>query len=844
MSSFIEIIQKCLSPNNTIRIEGESEIQEKSNINLYESLTECTNIMTDDNGKKEIRQFCATYIRYIFKNENYLKQWELFPEENKLMIKQKILACLASSIPEIRNSTSIAISSICKYELPKNRWNEIIDILNNTSRNNNINYRLASLNTIYHIIIDLDYNELKQCHINTFLSAIFENFDLNNLIVFHQSIKAFYYILPFAKNNFEQEKERKYIIDKITGFLNINNNYNLTKEIKVILLQCLIEIIRLYIRNVYDEFNQIANITFQYMKMKEIELVNQAFEFWCSLTDFEINYNTNEISSKYQDTLFQYICYILSNRNKEEEDLYNDEWTPIKAVSVLISSLSELKNINFCNQMLNYIGTLLNNDNYLLKDSAYIAFNGILKNPFLDKEIIISSMNKMFEELKNPQLNNIVAITMSKCLVIITDIKNFLFEDEKLFDDMINNIMFVIEYRNTNRKLITLLLDCLNNLIRKLKNAKFLFKHCKNLLEKLIKLAYIRKAYNPNSNIALSSFFVIGTILEHSDIECKNIINSFFSEIYNLLHNSLNENNFTSKEEQLQYQSYICTIISSSCSGEKIQMNNEQLTLTYNLIIETFNQRNCIYEEGLMAMSSLANSNSEDYINLMDQSSKYIIQALNDIECYSLCKQGISSFSELIRSLNVKYINNIKKILPYIYNILTDCNSDKNLKIYSFYALTDIFGLESGEVYNEYRKIMELILPAINIAMIEPNKNEDIDNLNYFISLRERILEFFTVLFHYLEFYQKKNEFEIYVPGIIKFICTICLDKYLPNMEICSQSLGLITDLLISYPDIVKINVNRDIVKNICEKIQENGNENDKNILDWSKDYLIDYNIV
>ena len=113
-------------------------------------------------------------------------------------------------------------------------------------------------------------------------------------------------------------------------------------------------------------------------------------------------------------------------------------------------------------------------------------------------------------------------------------------------------------------------------------------------------------------------------------------------------------------------------------------MNNEQLTLTYNLIIETFNQRNCIYEEGLMAMSSLANSNSEDYINLMDQSSKYIIQALNDIECYSLCKQGISSFSELIRSLNVKYINNIKKILPYIYNILTDCNSDKNLKIYSF----------------------------------------------------------------------------------------------------------------------------------------------------------------
>ena len=842
MSSLEEIIQKCLSPDNEIRIEGEKQIQEKSSSNLYLSLTECTNLMTNDNGKKEIRQFCATYIRYIFKNENYLNQWELFPEENKLSIKQKVLACLASSIQEIRNATSIAISSICKYELPKNRWNEIIDILNNTSRNENINFRLASLNTINHIVSDLDYDELNQNQINIFLGAIFENFNLNDYNVFKLSVTCFYHILPFTKSNFEQDKERKFIIDKVTEFLNINNNYNIPNDIKVILLQCLVEIVRLYIKQIYNEFSQIANITFQYMKFDEIELVNQSFEFWCSVTDLEINYKTNEISNKYIDTLFQYICYILSNRRKEEEDLIDiDEWTPIKAVSTLISSFSELKNNNFCNQMLNYIGSLLNSDNYLMKDSAYIAFNGLLRNPFLEKEIILSSINTIFDELKNPNLNNNLAITMSKCLVVISEIKDFLFDDEKLFDDTINNSMQVIEYRINNKKLIIILLDCINNLVLKLPkdNLRYLIKHCKNLLEKLIKLAYIKNAYNPDSNIALSSFFVIGTIIEHSNIDCKNIINTFFTEIIYLLQNSLNENNFSSKEEQYQYQSYICTIISSSCTGEKIQLNTESLNSTYNLIISTFLQRNSIYEEGIMAMSSLAYTNPEGYRNLMDKSTSFIIQALKDIESYSLCKQGLSSFGELIRALNIRYINNIKNTLPYIYKILTDCNSDKNLKIYSFYVLTDIFGLESGEIYNEYRKIMELISPAINVAMIEPNENDDIENLNYFSNLRVRILEFITILFHYLDFYQKINEFEIYVPGIVKFICIICLDKFNPTMEIYSMSIGLIGDIIISFPDIVKSNIDRDVIKNVCDKIEKGGNDNDKQILNWAKEYLI-----
>ena len=49
----------------------------------------------------------------------------------------------------------------------------MIDILNNNSRNENINFRLASLDTIEHIVSDLDYEDLNKNQINIFLGSIF-----------------------------------------------------------------------------------------------------------------------------------------------------------------------------------------------------------------------------------------------------------------------------------------------------------------------------------------------------------------------------------------------------------------------------------------------------------------------------------------------------------------------------------------------------------------------------------------------------------------------------------------------------------------------------------------------
>jgi DNA-binding CsgD family transcriptional regulator len=144
-----------------IRNENEKLLQSKVEENYSQILLEMVEILTQENQEEKIRQYSATFIKYLFKNRIYLMKWENSDQNFRDLIKQKILSCLASNSQLIRKATSIAIASICSFEIPRKNWNNIIDILNSTALNkDNINYRLTSLIAIGHIIDELKITDL------------------------------------------------------------------------------------------------------------------------------------------------------------------------------------------------------------------------------------------------------------------------------------------------------------------------------------------------------------------------------------------------------------------------------------------------------------------------------------------------------------------------------------------------------------------------------------------------------------------------------------------------------------------------------------------------------------
>ena len=72
------------------------------------------------------------------------------------------------------------------------------------------------------------------------------------------------------------------------------------------------------------------------------------------------------------------------------------------------------------------------------------------------------------------------------------------------------------------------------------------------------------------------------------------------------MENTLDSRNFKSKEVQYNYQSYIASAIESAIVSEKLTLNKEQIKAIVDILIKTFQIRESVYEEGLLAISAIA----------------------------------------------------------------------------------------------------------------------------------------------------------------------------------------------------------------------------------------------
>jgi hypothetical protein len=223
----------------------------------------------------------------------------------------------------------------------------------------------------------------------------------------------------------------------------------------------------------------------------------------------------------------------------------------------------------------------------------------------------------------------------------------------------------------------------------------------------------------------------------------------------------------------------------------------------------------------------MALNNSIDFYPYLENTSKYVEISLNSINDVNLCKNGIISFSELIRAYNEKYINFINKILPLIFDIISNKNSDKILKANVFIIFTDIFNINNDEIYKFFKPTMDAILNAISATLLQnENGDDDDDVIEYFILLRERIFECLNLIYTYLGNYNKNDEFEIYVDNILKYINIICERKYSMTKDTAKFIIGIIGDVSDVFVGKVKNNFNKTNIDYLIDVIFKKNDEN------------------
>ena len=859
----IKLFEKCLSPDNILRRQGEKELFDYSSKNYYQTLTDCCTLIISNESPSNIRQFSGTFLKYMFSNDIYISLWNNLSKENIELIKTNLMASLASEKQDIRQTSSLAIAAMARIEIPKG-W-KVIEVLYNTSHNENDNYRITSLITFKNIV-DFMGVRLKQEEISIILGAFIDNMDIKlKQDVINQAVLGISSVIPLIEINFQNEKQREYILNSLNNLMDANyinqSRFNLnTENIQKNVLITYIKIIKNFAKYIINSFNKIADITIRYFNCNNQILSTLSIEVWCTLCESELELNKNILTSNYQDTLNDNIIRIIQERDTHSFNL-GEEWCSTKAAVALITLLVMTKNKKVLERMLTYISECLNNDllqkseinfnslsnqekikSLIIKQNAFLVYQGILYSKDLDQEIIMSSLQKIISELKN--INSFAIIEpIGKCLIIICKVHFQIINDsKKIFEQFLEQIIQLMEFHINNKEIeFYLLLSMKHILINS--NPEYYNKYLSIIIDILMKIAYSPKSYDKDRNLLVLSMFLTGKIIEicEDTKDNRNIIQIFFSKLYSSFQEALNMKAFNDLQEQQCYQDCIISIISTCCTYQKIAMNATQIKCVFDLISETIKQRNGLFPEAICALGSFSYFGWELFSNINDQVMNYVLLSLEDKDNFELCYQGLLAADDIITAVGSENIILIPKIVEKMQKIIKDPEIPRGLKIKCFPLYHDIFMIQDKCIGEYLGEVMQLLVDGMSTSIQPPNKETDKDTLEYLSEFREKIVELLTGVFMFLTDHNQTNVFSQYIDGFIKYLSKIVEPEFNPNMTLISEVGGILGDLYTHFKGAMDLYLNKNSLKIILEKLEQSQNPDHKEILLYIQQVFSDF---
>ena len=842
--NLISKLSNILNADITIRTSAENQIKLLASENLSEFLISISEILSDEKERKEIRQLSATLIKNIISNVNYIQKYFEISSDTKQKIKNNILSTLASSILEIRKAAALAVAGICKIELPNNQWNNIFDILCNTSQNENLYIQLSSLTTLEYIYEEISINDInletKAKLLNTYYFLLDKNNSNDELILaalkslnkFLVFIRDFIYSKESCINFFELIKK---------NVMNPNNEKIRQEGIKIF-----IDISRIY----YDSLNffieKIYEFSEQIIKndvdINKIWILNLWF-FIGNEEDYRINFLKNNSKKQCYYFLQRYyeelsnICltHIITTASDEED---NNENNLSFSSGQLIYIMSRVCDFNFMQKMIKYIGLNINSNIEQNKYSALNVFKAIIGTVHKKKFyfIVKDSLSMISDILLEDKYPTHFKKLSGKIMKNITyEYAEELINDKIYFDKMIQLFLTLININIiiSEKEILYDIIQSLCNLSSKISwnesdKTNKLSNHIKNICEPLIKLVTNLSYYNTQNNVTRMSFLLLGSLGERSALDVKDYMIQIFKYLISLYESALNPNNIQDVDIRLRYQEYLSNCLTGFLATGKA--DKSLIGNLLSLIIKSFNLRD-LYDEGLTLIGSIALFTQDDFNEVMELISPYLIKGLKSKDSPSICNRSILCLSDIIRALESKnkYINDY---FPIIVDILSDNSIDRNLKPLCFNIISDLFLYCPNDAFNHFKDIMKILGEAIQATQIKLDENEEKENLEHYINLREHILESLNCVFHAVKEFKKIKEFIPYIVCIVNYINFICND-FANSINILKDGLFLLADFCEEYKKDIKSILSIENIKNLIQKI-----ENDKTL---SKDeYLND----
>jgi len=153
-------------------------------------------------------------------------------------------------------AAATCVAAIAVIELPTGQWPNFIETLTKNAESNDLNVRLASLQTLGFICEDIDPASLNQVDMNNILFAVLSNIIPQELTLTRIAMKAFSRAAPITSKNFPDMGQKNFIMQKMFEAGNIDD-----EEVLISLMEAMNDIVRVNYDFIFEFVEPIGNLT-------------------------------------------------------------------------------------------------------------------------------------------------------------------------------------------------------------------------------------------------------------------------------------------------------------------------------------------------------------------------------------------------------------------------------------------------------------------------------------------------------------------------------------------------------------------------------------------------------
>jgi len=773
-------------------------------------------------------------------------QWIALDQQVKTQIKHLVLSTLGSPVKEARRTASRVIGKIAAIELPRNQWTELIGVLlGNMTSNPTDNLKQATLEALGYICEDINPSILES-RSNEILTAVVQGMrkeELNNEVKL-AATNALYNSLEFARNNFENETERNYIM-QVCCEASVSPDV----KVRVAAYECLVKIVSLYYDKMAPYMQTLFNLTVDAIKIAPEPVAQQAVEFWSTVCDEEIELNqeaeeAEEMQEQVDRTSQNYIKQalpllvplILQTLTRQEEGQDEDTWNVSMAAGTCLDLIANTVGDDVVQYIMTFVQQNIMSADWHHREAAILSFGSIMQGP--SKTVLQPLCTQALPVLVTAMQDQNVLVRDTTAWTIgrICD-----FHPNAVDKDHLPALMmevFIKGLRDVPR-VAGNICWAIHNLAQSYEAEEQtptndLSPFFLGLVQQLF--AVTEREDAAEANLRTSAYEAINVLIQNSATDVFPALQQIVPVVLDKLQKtfSIPIVSHDDKEEQSELQALLCGVLQAIIHKMGKQFDTAAADQAMTLFLQVFSTRSAsVHEEALMAVGALANAQEGAFERYMGAFKDYLNLGLRNWEEYQVCSVAVGVVGDVCRALEKKITPYCDEIVTLLLHNLQNAQLNRNVKP----TIISCFGDIALAICGNFEKYLHVVCSMLQQASQTRVEQDDYDLLEYINQLRESIFEAYTGILQGLKTDNRAEVFLPYVDPLLSFIQVVSQDsnRYESVTRAC---VGVIGDLASALKGHVSNHMKQDYVKNIVKECTKSSDNQTAETAKWAREMI------